>query len=272
MGYRGFTLVELLVVIVVLCLLIGLFLSVLEKARERSRALQCSTNLHHLTMCLKMYETDHNAYPYAFDSLTHGMKPPPTGYAGKPTYDRMGWWWFDCLSNSIEKQISEQPIYRCPSRIIGDRGVKENILWGNYGVNRSVCKSLTGKLEHEEFIGSSLAMDQISQPSRTLLVFDCGYSMATWRHVTDEPPQPFGKAIEDNAYIPGLWINKKRTFRSFQEYDALVGRHFDKSINAGFTDGHIERLKADKLCVKKCEDNKYRNLCPLWRPQKSINN
>lgn len=269
---KGFTLVELLVVMVVISLLLSMLLPALGKAREQSRAVQCQSNLHHLTLSLKMYETNHYSFPYAFDSLNHGMAPPPGGYVGKPMYDRMGWWWFHYIRNSLGKQIGDQPIYRCPSRNIKDRGIKENVLWGNYGVNQSICKSTVGKLEYEEFIGDPMEMDQILQPSRTLLVFDCGYSTATWWHVTDEPHQPLGTNMEDTAYIPGLRINNARSFRPFQKDDAINGRHLDKTINAGFADGHVERLNADGLFVEKSGIGKYKNLCPLWRPQKIINN
>jgi len=55
---RGFTLVELLVVIAVLGLLMGILLPVLSKAREQGNRVHCMSNLKQLTIVWKMYAAD----------------------------------------------------------------------------------------------------------------------------------------------------------------------------------------------------------------------
>ena len=51
-----------------------------------------------------------------------------------------------------------------------------------------------------------------------------------------------------------------------KEADAIGGRHLNKSINVGFADGHISRLKADDLLVEEI-DGEYSNCFPLWLPE-----
>jgi prepilin-type processing-associated H-X9-DG protein len=261
-----FTLVELIVVVATVALLIAISLPSLRSSRQQAKAVACSSNVKQLTVALFAYETQNQTLPYGFDNTPMG--PPPGGYPGYSEYDRKGWWWFNYITDYSRKDSGRALIIRCPSRQLKGQKSEDNILCGNYGVNRSICKSSDDiPSRREEFVGTPLCTGDIPHPSRTLLIVDSGYSLISWWHVADAPPVTLGNAIiEDTAYIPGLDINKKRDLWPGQEEDAIDGRHPNKTVNVGFADGHVCRERADDLLVEK-DGNNYKNLRPLWQPK-----
>lgn len=60
---KGFTLVELLVVIAIVGILIGLLLPAIQAAREAARRSNCSSNMRQLMLATQQFEQDKNRYP-----------------------------------------------------------------------------------------------------------------------------------------------------------------------------------------------------------------
>lgn len=112
---RGFTLVELLVVLAILALLAALLLPGLSAARVAARRVRCGANLHQLGHAFHMYAGEHRgrAMPLAyFDSAT-------------PTY----WWGMDTIQGVdhtrgmvwpyLQAELRDAGVYECPSQPVG---------------------------------------------------------------------------------------------------------------------------------------------------------
>ena len=61
-GHRGFTLLELLVVIGIIALLAGILLPCLSKAKSYAKRISCKSNLHSAAAAFRMYLDEYNDY------------------------------------------------------------------------------------------------------------------------------------------------------------------------------------------------------------------
>lgn len=98
----GFTLIELLVVIAIIAILAAMLLPALAAAKQRAWTITCNSNLHQISLGMKMYADDNGGrYPKSFADVPWNTVTPDA-----PT---------NAWLQQIHSYVGNTNVYRCPS-------------------------------------------------------------------------------------------------------------------------------------------------------------
>ena len=110
---NGFTLIELMVVIAIIALLIAILLPSLQAARAHTKAVVCSSNLHHVSLAMANYLFgSKGTYPvsYAYPDNVEGQWSAKDQNEGKP-FGYVHWSNFLYDSGEVNDKAFECPLY-----------------------------------------------------------------------------------------------------------------------------------------------------------------
>jgi prepilin-type N-terminal cleavage/methylation domain-containing protein/prepilin-type processing-associated H-X9-DG protein len=247
MTRRGLTLIELLIVIAIICIIAAILFPVFVKAREDSRAAQCSSNLKQLGIALIQYNQDYDE-----------LEP-----CGIDQYDRMNGW-----ASEIYSYVKSSAVYICPDDPTPNAGA-------SYGVNAQ----LGGKDGGIGHAPAPIQLNQLADPSKTVMYFEVqndqffdpsvqgiNSSNGDWYSATfakdasgygtggdtetgnDPNGQNSQNGVTSIVGQPGVlqYATGKMLNSIGNNFTALTGRHRGGS-NFEFCDGHVRWLRGTSV-------------------------
>jgi prepilin-type N-terminal cleavage/methylation domain-containing protein/prepilin-type processing-associated H-X9-DG protein len=225
---KGFTLIEMLVVIAILAVVAAIVFPVLSRAREKSRQSICAANVRQICQSMLMYAQDNDETLPSCD-----------------TNDGKSW------SDLIQPYAHSRAILNCPNSPFPRYSAAAPLQTqdGHYGYN--------GELSKEQvhpplpFVGLKLAV--LRKSATTYMIMDSGYHFISPLGCCG-PLMPYQIANDDGTetsvmYLPGSspYTGDYRMPDAASQDDYTNGRH-NGGVVVGFCDGHVKWLNPAEIC------------------------
>ena len=135
--FTGFTLVELLIVIVIIAILASVLLPVLDKAQEKANRAVCTSNLKQLGVALHLYALDLNEYfptnvvPGTADTSSYNNPSEPGNYDCSASLQILLGQYDESTDELEGTSYAKNPaLFICPST--DDTASETNYLWRKF--------------------------------------------------------------------------------------------------------------------------------------------
>lgn len=233
---RGFSLIELLVVIGIIALLLAILLPVLNRVRRTARSTVCLAHLQQLGDCYHMYLNNNAGHSFSLPQDITGLS----------------WWELLQPYNHSIKDTLLCPEATEPGNMIGGafrawgpertysvgapQWIARDVWVGSFGMNEWIYRP---RSEQRASLPESWRVHGIElptrQPDRVPVFGDCMWGWATPED-TDTVPLSL---IDPLPYNPGTGAKVPPGPRGMMAYFCL-DRHYH-AVNVAFLDGHAER-------------------------------
>lgn len=254
---RGFTLVELLVVIGIIALLISILLPSLSRAREQAKSIKCASNLRTIAQAMQMYASENQGFLAWYSNnarvLESGSNPvlvyvdpcletsTTNADTGAVTWDYAAYW---AVHYAAHSKLPKETL-NCPSEIVRSRTGSGDGMYSHYGLN--IFGSAPENFTRQQVFGYTQAETALYRQTSQFKDRDGNSRWVgkTLGKIKNGPEIIFAQDSYEHT-IDG----NKDTFWNFQQhalqYKAEYIRH-NKRANCVFVDGHVESLSEQDL-------------------------
>lgn len=236
---RGFTLIEILVVVAIIALLIAILLPSLRNAREQAKAMACATQLDQMFNGILLYSNQNQERLPFFGWMDGRMNTTPRQ------------WWVTQLARYVGNQFS---LYACPTdlrpyqvNVVFNKGQIQMALSGERSVKldvsyRGACDLLEAFGRKGYYRGRKIT--SFKRPARSVVLLEAGAQGAGTGSVPDRECFRFEDHLATivTPSIPSYHATKN--FTPAAKYTVRYPdwqRHIGKS-NILFMDGHVQRV------------------------------
>ncbi len=232
---KGFTLVELLVVIGIIAVLISILLPSLSRAMAAARMVSCQSNLRQVAMWGIQYANEWNGF-----LPTRGEAPPP------PTGTGSGLYWWELSSTNWAQKGDIYGLFKagaaagtamhCPEAVsvLPLRGTNgTGAYYCNYGLNQYLGG---GKYTNAKYPKAKLLTSQVFWFADGRIFYSGGWD---WH-----PTLTLGATTVPTGGFPWNWDNAGNGGTS---PPTQFKGHPNKTNNFAFGDGHVEGITQDEF-------------------------
>jgi prepilin-type N-terminal cleavage/methylation domain-containing protein/prepilin-type processing-associated H-X9-DG protein len=255
---RGFTLVELLVVIGIVAIMIALLLPALNGAREQAKAIQCMSNLRQIGQAMVLYNTSNNGYVIPSYTMT--------GVAGGPTVPLEGWAPILDRDKYIpgDRELNKT-VFTCPSTFLvapfetaaqtgTDPGNPKGYMdWPCVRDGSTVASTTIPARGFDRIIRVSYWINadnpigsMASHVPDTFYTASVGYGPSSeGRFINYTKTSRFRKPSRLIVLADGVYAGRQRDSRIGVRNSRIGYRHPKQVANVCFADGHVEPIAGD---------------------------